>query len=111
MNKKMNEKTYIKNDLADLKKEIIEAKKKKRAARTSGDMSQYHYEVFKLKQEFRMKHVAYCLLRGKDYLQVENKVREGNELTKGMLNLALLGYPDLHFSEVSGTQLEGLRKW
>ena len=103
--------SYIKNDLEDLKKEIIEAKKKKRAARTSGEMSESHTAVFYLKQKFRIKHVAYCLLRGKNYLQVENKVREGNGLTKGMLNLAVAKYTNLHFSEVKEEQLEGLDKW
>lgn len=28
---------------------------------------------------YRHKHIAYCLLRGKKYEQIENKVREGNE--------------------------------
>jgi len=105
------EKRYIKNDLRDLKKEIIEAKKKRKLARTSGDMSEAHYNVFKLKQNFRLKHIAYCLLRGKEYLNIENKVREGNEISVGMLNLALMKYPDLHFSEVSGTQLDGIQSW
>lgn len=27
---------------------------------------------------FRHKHIAYCLLRGKTYEQIENKVHEGN---------------------------------
>ena len=105
------EKRYIKNDLKDLKKEIIEAKKKRKLARTSGDMSEAHYDVFKLKQDFRLKHIAYCLIRGTKYLQVEQSVRENNEITKGMLELALLKYPDLHFSEVPKENLEGLRKW
>lgn len=28
---------------------------------------------------YRHKHIAYCLLRGKKYEQIENKVREGNK--------------------------------
>ncbi len=102
---------YIKNDLAELKKEIIEAKRIRKLARTSGDMSEAHYNVRKLKESFRLKHVAYCLLRGKQYLQIENSVRENNGITKGMLNLALIGYPSLHFSEIPEENLEGLSRW
>lgn len=31
---------------------------------------------------FRYKHIAYCMARGKDYLQIENKVHEHNIISK-----------------------------
>ena len=59
---------YIKNDLAELKKEIVEAKRIRKLARASGEMSEAHYNVRKLKESFRLKHVVYCLLKGKNHL-------------------------------------------
>lgn len=32
------------------------------------------------KREYRYDHVAYCMLRGRTYEEIENKVRPGNEI-------------------------------
>lgn len=38
------------------------------------------------KHHFRHMHIAYCLLRGKTMKQIENKVREGNEPNKKLID-------------------------
>lgn len=37
------------------------------------------YNLIELKKEFRNRHIAICLLRGKTYEQIENKCAENNE--------------------------------
>ena len=37
------------------------------------------YEVEKLSKDFRHKHIAYSLLKGNKYEQIEKSVRKGNE--------------------------------
>lgn len=32
--------------------------------------------------EFRFKHIAYCMARGRDYLQIEQKVHEHNIISE-----------------------------
>jgi hypothetical protein len=44
-----------------------------------------------LSYSFRLKHVAYCLLRGRTYEQIEPKVREGNELDMGKVEKIMEG--------------------
>lgn len=41
--------------------------------------SKYPKDLSELSYTFRHRHIAYCLLRGKAYEQIENKVTEGNE--------------------------------
>jgi hypothetical protein len=36
-------------------------------------------DIVKAKKYFRHMHLAYCLLKGRKYEQIENKVRSGNE--------------------------------
>lgn len=36
-------------------------------------------DVLKLKYNYRHRHLAYCMLRGKTYKQCEQKVRKGNK--------------------------------
>jgi len=42
-------------------------------------LSKYFNFPVHLADNYRHKHIAYCLLRGRTYEQIENKVREGNE--------------------------------
>jgi len=35
--------------------------------------------IFSFKEMYRHKHIAYCLLRGRKYEEIENKVGSGNE--------------------------------
>lgn len=42
--------------------------------------------------DYRHLHIAYCLLRGKKYEQVENKVREGNEPNWALISTIMNQY-------------------
>ena len=104
-------KENIKNDLRDLRIEITEAKKVRKLARTDFDMSEAATKVCILKNKYRIRHIVYCLLRWKKYLQIERSVREGNEVSIGTVKAALLKYPDLNFDEIPEEHFEGLSKW
>lgn len=51
-------------------------KEKQRSGNYAGNQQ---YTLLKQKQEYRHKHIAYCMLRGRSYEQIENKCRKGNE--------------------------------
>jgi len=65
--KKMSER------LKQLRHEIADTQRKGNVA--SDLMSEQSFT----KREFRHRHIAYGLLRGRTYEQIENKVKEGNE--------------------------------
>jgi hypothetical protein len=44
--------------------------------------------------EFRHKHIAYCLLRGRTYEQIESKVHEGNEPNWDKINAYMKAVQD-----------------
>jgi len=46
---------------------------------------QEQYAITLLQEAFRYKHIAYCMLRGREYLEIENKTRPGNEINKQKL--------------------------
>ena len=78
----------LKNELKELAKEIKELKHKRdnwwNFKHEVPDYAQHYpqavfmYQVFRKAREFRHKHIAYCLLRGRSYEQVEQP-RKGNE--------------------------------
>lgn len=105
------EKKNIKNDLRDLRIEITEAKKVRKLARTDLDMSKTATDVRILKEKYRIKHIVYCLLRWRKYLQIERSVREGNEVSIGTVKAALLEYPELSLDGIPEEHFEGLSKW
>jgi len=45
--------------------------------------------LWKSVPEFRHKHIAYCLARGRSYEQIESKVHEGNEPKWDIINALL----------------------
>jgi len=49
--------------------------------------------------QYRHMHIAYCLLRGRTYKQIENSVREGNKPSKALINKYLKMYGDMEFNE------------
>lgn len=72
-----------------LKKELkelastIRTMKKARCAENHG----FIYGLDTNQRNYRVKHVAYCLARGRTMEQIEPKVREGNELSKWELEI------------------------
>lgn len=72
----------LKNELKELAVEIRQAKNQRNEAFRNGMETMagtFQYDVLSLKHDYRHKHIAYSLMRGKEYSQVEPKVRKGNE--------------------------------
>lgn len=72
----------LKENLKELAVEIRQEKDRRNTSFRNGDISNgrnANYNALILKQEARHKHIAYCIMRGKEYSQIEPKVREGNE--------------------------------
>ena len=70
MNKFQELKQWLKDNAKELTKLKLELKNYQRNHGGSG--STYHYEVDKLRHEWRHKHIAYCIMRGRTYEQIEN---------------------------------------
>ncbi len=51
-----------------------------------------NYAVIDIKNEYRHKHIAYCLSKGRLYKEIENSVREGNEPSKFLVEKYLKEY-------------------
>src|SRR4030043_392970 len=66
-------------EIRELKNETKETQKKGNYA------GSLQYALFKLSREYRHKHIAYCLMRGRSYEQIERKCREGNEPNKDLI--------------------------
>lgn len=62
----------LKSELKELASTIRELKShRKLNNRGDWSLSDLHYEIYLMKMKFRHKHIAYCLLRGKKYEQIE----------------------------------------
>jgi len=61
-------KTKLKNELKEMAK-TIRFKKGKRKFEPNG----YVYGLFRLREDFRIKHLAYCMLGGTPYEKIESK--------------------------------------
>ena len=66
--------------LRDLKAEIKD--KARNGKMAGGDQCNLVYK----KHEWRHKQIAYCLLKGRTYEQIEGVVREGNEPNQALIN-------------------------
>jgi len=102
---------YIKNDLKDLRKEIKRVREISKTDESQDKRSEAQCSLVSLKWEFRRKHIFYCLLRGKSYLQIESKVHDGNEVSITDIKTYTKLYEGLSFDEISKEQLKGLNKW
>jgi len=68
------------------------------------------WEVYKKSQEWRHRHIAYCMLRGKEYAQIEPKVRDGNEPDMVVVERIMSNYspPEVHDAESNGRKAEAV---
>ena len=64
----------LKNELKTIAVEIRELKSKRKGS-PNGVVPGLGSE----QQDFRIKHIAYCMFRGKSYEQIENKHRDPND--------------------------------
>jgi len=75
----------LKAELKALAKEIRQWKSwRKPINRRGTDLQQWDvdFKVFILKREFRHRHIAYCMLRGRTYEQIENYCHEAPDFDK-----------------------------
>ena len=99
---------YIKNELKELRKEIREVRLVSREANDVWDRASAQRKLLYLKHLYRVRHILYCLMKGRNYLEIEHSTREGNEVYVGSLQLVCKDYPTLNWDEISKEQLEGL---
>jgi len=75
----------LKSELKQLAKEIREWKNNRKLdKRTELGMRQWEIEskIYWRKDEFRHKHIAYCMLRGRTYEQIENYCKESPDFDR-----------------------------
>lgn len=84
----------IKNELKEMAKKIRELKKEISSGMRNGIRTgSEQYELIQLKSDFRYKHIAYCIIfRGKNYEQIEPKIRKGNEINYSKLDTLMDEY-------------------
>jgi len=74
-------KKQIKEELKQLAKDIrLKKKLLKSKQRDLSATYKDHSDVEYAQYDFRIKHVARCMLRGTPYEKIESKVRPGNEI-------------------------------
>ena len=68
------------------------------------------WEVCKKSQEWRHRHIAYCMLRGKEYAQIEPKVRDGNEPDMVLVDRIMSNYspPEVTHAEGDAGRVEAV---
>ncbi len=72
----------IKENLKTNAKEIREIKQLISAGMRAGQYrGSEQNELTTLKNTYRFNHIAYCMLRGREYREIENKTRPENELS------------------------------
>jgi len=66
----------LKRELKELAKELKKTKYKRDHWYEFGDFQgPFQYKVLRLKYDFRHKHIAYCMLRGRHYKEIERTTK------------------------------------
>jgi len=80
----------IKQNLKDLSKEIVQLKQERSpnyvGTRIAIDYTWASSRLVSARFEFRYKHIAYCLAKGRKYEEIESKVKKGNEPSWNNIN-------------------------
>ena len=85
----------MKEELKELAKSIKTNKPLFKDAQRSGNWEkQWKYCTIAKSSEFRYKHIAYCILRGRTLEQIEGKNREGNKPNMDYINKIIKGIKD-----------------
>jgi len=84
-----------KQELKKLAKEIRHYKPRRKQDKR-GEMSlwQIECEIAKRRYEFRHQHIAYCLLRGREMHEIENKTRDDNKPNERYIDALLAEYEE-----------------
>lgn len=94
-------KIQIKEELKQLAKDLrIQKNLFKSKQREGTDTWEDLRNKYRLKNEYRHRHIARCLLRGTPYESIESKVREGNEADMDLVEKYKQEY-SARFQEVS----------
>lgn len=72
----MNLKDDLKIKAAKIRKDKIKTKTRQKAGEYAGDLQ---YSLLKQRRDYRHRHIAYSMLRGRTYDQIESKCREDNK--------------------------------
>jgi hypothetical protein len=67
----MHPMTQKKEKLKEMAKEIRELKSSRKGGKSIEVLSDISYKIWRLKREYRHEHIAYCLVRGRSYGQIE----------------------------------------
>ncbi len=79
MNNIQKLKTYLKQTAENIKATRLTLKETHKGIKKDIPAYELEHKISKLKYEYRHHHIAYCELRGKTRLQIEQKVKENNE--------------------------------
>jgi len=72
----MDLKSELKIKAVEIRKNKIQIKELQKNRSYAGNLQYSHIH---LKRDYRHKHIAYCMLRGRTYEQIEQKCRENNK--------------------------------
>lgn len=72
----MSMKEELKSEAAAIRKNNLETKRLQKNGEYAGNLQ---FSRISLKKNFRHKHIAYCMLAGKTYKQIEPKCAENNK--------------------------------
>jgi hypothetical protein len=77
----------LRNELKQLATELRndKAEIKKAQRSSSGEACTLQYRILAKKRTYRHRHIAYCLLRGRTYEQIEPHCRKGNEPDQNLI--------------------------
>ncbi len=69
-------KNELKAKAAEIRKTRVELKELQRSGQIAGH---HQYSLISLKRDYRHRHIAYSMLRGRSYEQIEPKCREDHK--------------------------------
>jgi len=94
----------LKEELKGMAVEIREKKYGVKEKQRSGkDAWREQGDLYSLKYDFRHKHIAYCLMRGRTCEQIEQKCREGNEPNQHLIGRLIDEYSQTEANVRSGS--------
>jgi len=99
----------LKKDLKLLSVKIREFKRIRDTSKNIDEVASCMSELVNIRESYRLCHILYCLIRGRKYLEVENKVAYGNKGSLSALKCKCLQYNGLDLDSCTVKQLEGLR--
>lgn len=79
-------KYQVKSQIKEIHKQLVKAIRKAKSE---------DYQYIPESWEFRHRHIAYCLMRGRTIKQIEPKVHQGNERSEELVQKFIDQYKDL----------------